>query len=150
MIEAYAYTDSRGQYVPADEIETVEENGEMAFFHNGERVNREFGKMGKSLKNTVTPDEINEQYGADTFRVYEMSMGPLEQSRVWESRAVVGRSASCSGCGATWSAKKPVLLSPKTWCPPRRRHAWLLARRTMFASSTMPCAPTRQLPSSLC
>ncbi|MGO1402567.1 MAG: leucine--tRNA ligase [Flaviflexus sp.] len=90
MIEAYAYTDSRGQYVPADEIETVEENGEMAFFHNGERVNREFGKMGKSLKNTVTPDEINEQYGADTFRVYEMSMGPLEQSRVWESRAVVG------------------------------------------------------------
>ena len=90
MIEAYAYTDSRGQYVPADEIETVEENGEMAFYYNGERVNREFGKMGKSLKNTVTPDEINEQYGADTFRVYEMSMGPLEQSRVWESRAVVG------------------------------------------------------------
>ena len=46
--------------------------------------------MGKSLKNVVTPDEMCEQYGADTFRVYEMSMGPLEQYRPWETRAVVG------------------------------------------------------------
>jgi len=38
----------------------------------------------------VTPDEMCEQYGADTFRVYEMSMGPLEQYRPWETRAVVG------------------------------------------------------------
>ncbi|MEZ7898882.1 MAG: leucine--tRNA ligase [Flaviflexus sp.] len=90
MIEAYAYTDSRGQYVPADEVETVEENGEQAFYYNGEKVNREYGKMGKSLKNTVTPEEISADYGADTFRVYEMSMGPIEQSRVWEPRAVVG------------------------------------------------------------
>lgn len=90
MIEAYAYTDSRGQYVPADEIETVEEGGEEVFYYKGERVNREYGKMGKSLKNTVTPEEISAEYGADTFRVYEMSMGPIEQSRVWEPRAVVG------------------------------------------------------------
>ena len=46
--------------------------------------------MGKSLKNVVTPDEMYEQYGVDTFRVYEMSMGPLEVSRAWETRAVVG------------------------------------------------------------
>jgi leucyl-tRNA synthetase len=46
--------------------------------------------MGKSLKNVVTPDEMCAQYGADTFRVYEMSMGPLEVSRPWETRAVVG------------------------------------------------------------
>ncbi len=46
--------------------------------------------MGKSLKNVVTPDEMYEQYGADTFRVYEMSMGPLDLSRPWETRAVVG------------------------------------------------------------
>ena len=38
----------------------------------------------------VTPDDMYEQYGADTFRVYEMSMGPLELSRPWETRAVVG------------------------------------------------------------
>jgi leucyl-tRNA synthetase len=38
----------------------------------------------------VTPDEIIGAYGADTFRVYEMSTGPLEQSRPWETKAVVG------------------------------------------------------------
>jgi leucyl-tRNA synthetase len=53
-------------------------------------VTREYGKMGKSLKNVVTPDEMCEQYGADTFRVYEMAMGPLDVSRPWETRAVIG------------------------------------------------------------
>ena len=38
----------------------------------------------------VTPDEIYDAYGADTFRLYEMSMGPLDVSRPWETRAVVG------------------------------------------------------------
>jgi len=90
MIEAYAYTDARRQYVPADEVVTSEEDGEQVFTYRGERVSREYGKMGKSLKNTVTPEEISSAYGADTFRVYEMSMGPIEQSRVWEPRAVVG------------------------------------------------------------
>ena len=46
--------------------------------------------MGKSLKNVVTPDEMCDAYGADTFRVYEMAMGPLDVSRPWETRAVVG------------------------------------------------------------
>ena len=46
--------------------------------------------MGKSLKNVVTPDEMCEAYCSDTFRVYEMSMGPLEVSRPWDTRAVVG------------------------------------------------------------
>ncbi|HLT70038.1 MAG TPA: class I tRNA ligase family protein, partial [Acidimicrobiales bacterium] len=55
-----------------------------------EQVNREFGKMGKSLKNTVTPDEMYESYGADTLRLYEMFTGPLDQSRPWDTKAVVG------------------------------------------------------------
>jgi leucyl-tRNA synthetase len=46
--------------------------------------------MGKSLKNSVTPDELYDAYGADTMRLYEMAMGPLEQSRPWETRAVIG------------------------------------------------------------
>ena len=49
-----------------------------------------YGKMGKSLKNMVTPDDMCNAYGADTFRLYEMSMGPLDASRPWETRAVVG------------------------------------------------------------
>ena len=85
-IQAYAYTDARGSYVPAEEV--VERDGRYLFGES--EVRREYGKMGKSLRNVVTPDEMCAAYGADTFRVYEMSMGPLEVSRPWETRAVVG------------------------------------------------------------
>lgn len=85
-IQAYAYTDARGAYVPAEEV--VERSG--AYYLGDVEVSREYGKMGKSLRNVVTPDEMCAAYGADTFRVYEMSMGPLEVSRPWETRAVVG------------------------------------------------------------
>src|SRR5690606_2219318 len=86
-IQAYAFTDERGQYVPAAEVEGDEQFG---FTWKGQPVNREYGKIGKSRTNVVTPDEIFDAYGADTFRVYEMSMGPLDLSRPWETRAVVG------------------------------------------------------------
>ena len=90
-IQAFAYTDSRGSYVPAAEV--LERDGK--FIHRGAdgsdvEVFQEFGKMGKSLKNSVSPDDICEQYGADTLRVYEMSMGPLEMSRPWATKDVVG------------------------------------------------------------
>ena len=85
-IQAYAYTDARGSYVEASEV--VERGGE--YFYGGEKVNREFGKIGKGLKNMVSPDEMYDAYGADTLRLYEMSMGPLEQSKPWETRAVLG------------------------------------------------------------
>ncbi|MBC7560331.1 MAG: leucine--tRNA ligase [Dermatophilaceae bacterium] len=90
-IQAFAFRDSRGQSVPA--VEVVEEatpSGEVSYTWKGAPVSREYGKMGKSLKNVVTPDEMFEGYGADTFRVYEMSMGPLDLSRPWETRAVIG------------------------------------------------------------
>ncbi len=91
MIQAHAYTDERGQYVPAAEVvELLGPDGSITFSYNGARVFREYGKIGKSLKNVVTPDDMFEAYGADTFRVYEMSMGPLDLSRPWETRAVVG------------------------------------------------------------
>jgi leucyl-tRNA synthetase len=53
-------------------------------------VKQEYGKMGKSLRNVVTPDEMCARYGADTFRLYEMSTGPMEVSRPWSTRDVVG------------------------------------------------------------
>ncbi|AEW93991.1 MULTISPECIES: leucine--tRNA ligase [Streptomycetaceae] len=86
MITAYVYRDSRGFPVPAAEVEEREDG----FYHQGEKVRREHGKMGKSLKNAVTPDEICAEYGADTLRLYEMAMGPLDVSRPWDTRAVVG------------------------------------------------------------
>ena len=51
---------------------------------------RELGKMGKSLKNSVTPDDMYASYGADTLRLHEMFMGPIDQDRPWETRSVVG------------------------------------------------------------
>ncbi len=89
-IQAYAYTDARGVYVPAEDVVEHVDGAETTYTYDGKPVNREYGKMGKSLKNIVTPDEMYDAYGADTFRVYEMSMGPLDVSRPWETRAVVG------------------------------------------------------------
>ena len=86
-IQAYAFKDFRGVYVPAEEVEGSVEKG---FAHEGESVTRELGKMGKSLKNSVTPDDMYGSYGADTLRLYEMFMGPIDQDRPWETRSVVG------------------------------------------------------------
>ncbi len=89
-IQAFAYADDRGSYVLADKV--IERGGE--FFYPGPdgeiEVFQEFGKIGKSLKNSISPDEICDEYGADTLRVYEMSMGPLEASRPWATKDVVG------------------------------------------------------------
>ncbi|WP_375486112.1 leucine--tRNA ligase [uncultured Mycobacterium sp.] len=89
-IQAFAYTDARGSYVPAAEV--IERDDK--FFYPGPdgeiEVFQEFGKIGKSLKNSVSPDEICDNYGADTLRVYEMAMGPLEASRPWATKDVIG------------------------------------------------------------
>ena len=96
-IQAYAYTDSRGVYVPAEEV--TERDGKFFWVRTAddaegvdkeEEVFQEYGKMGKSLKNAVSPDEICDDYGADTLRVYEMAMGPLDTSRPWATKDVVG------------------------------------------------------------
>ncbi len=85
-ITAAAYTDARGAYVDASEI--VEQDGGYTF--KGEPVTRHDGKMGKSLKNSVTPDDIYRDYGADTLRLYEMFMGPLDASRPWSTHDIIG------------------------------------------------------------
>jgi leucyl-tRNA synthetase len=86
-IQAYAYTDARGVYVPAEEV--IEEP-DGSYTWRGQPVRREYGKMGKSLRNAISPDEMSDTYGADTLRVYEMSMGPLDVSRPWATKDVVG------------------------------------------------------------
>jgi leucyl-tRNA synthetase len=86
-IQAYAYTDARGVYVPAEDV-VEEPDGRYTW--RGEQVRREYGKMGKSLRNSISPDEMSDVYGADTLRVYEMSMGPLDASRPWATKDVVG------------------------------------------------------------
>jgi leucyl-tRNA synthetase len=81
-ILADAFTDPVGRYVPAAEV--VEGR------YQGRPVTRHVGKMGKSLKNGVSPDDIYEAYGADTLRLYEMAMGPLDADRPWRPDDIVG------------------------------------------------------------
>lgn len=85
-ILAAAYTDERGVYVEAEQV--VERDG--GYYLDGQAVTREFGKMGKSLRNAVAPDDIYRDYGADTLRLYEMFMGPLDASRPWNTADIVG------------------------------------------------------------
>jgi leucyl-tRNA synthetase len=86
-ILAAAYTDERGMYVDAARV-VAEADGTFTF--DGRPVDREWGAMGKSLKNFIAPDELCELYGADTFRLHLMATGPLDASRPWETRDVVG------------------------------------------------------------
>lgn len=85
-ILADAFTDTAGRYVPATEVQgTVD-----GFSYQGQLVRRHYGKMGKSLKNSVSPDDICDSYGADTLRIYEMAMGPLDVDRPWQPDDIVG------------------------------------------------------------
>ncbi len=84
---AAAYTDDRGMYVEAHDV-VAEPDG--SFTYEGQPVDREWGKMGKSIKNAVSPEEIYDAYGSDTLRLHLMATGPLDASRPWETRDVVG------------------------------------------------------------
>ncbi len=88
MIRGFAYRDSRGIYVGYDQIDFREDGA----YHKetGEKLTESIEKMSKSLKNVVNPDDVVSQYGADTLRLYEMYMGPLEASKPWNTRDVMG------------------------------------------------------------
>jgi leucyl-tRNA synthetase len=85
-IEAAAFQDERGVYVEASRV--TEKDGK--FFYEGRPVSRSYGKMGKSLKNAVTPDDMFSEFGCDSLRLYEMFMGPLAQSKPWSTAGVEG------------------------------------------------------------
>jgi leucyl-tRNA synthetase len=86
-ILADAYLDARGMYVPAAEVVMAPDG---APGYQGRPVTPRAGKMGKSLKNGVSPDDIYAAYGADTLRLYEMAMGPFDTDRPWRTHDIVG------------------------------------------------------------
>jgi len=88
MIRSFAYRDQRGMYVG---YEDVDKSGKTPRHkQTGEELIETVEKMSKSLKNVVNPNEVIEEYGADTFRMYEMFMGPLEASKPWNTNDVPG------------------------------------------------------------
>ncbi|MDI9256419.1 leucine--tRNA ligase [Flavobacterium sedimenticola] len=70
-------------YSDYKDAEFILENGKYI-------VGREVEKMSKSKYNVVNPDDICEQYGADTLRLYEMFLGPLEQAKPWNTAGITG------------------------------------------------------------
>ena len=72
--------------MPAAEVE--ERDGRWYF--EGNEVTRRAGRMGKSRKNAVAPDDVYRDYGADTLRLYEMFMGPLDAARAWSTSDIAG------------------------------------------------------------
>ncbi len=88
LITSFAYRDREGRTVPIDEVE--ERDGDFVLTETGEKVEQITAKMSKTLKNVVNPDDVIEEFGADTFRLYEMYMGPLESSKPWNTRDTVG------------------------------------------------------------
>ena len=88
MITSFAYQRKNKSLVPADQVEERDEK----FYdkETGEQLERVIAKMSKSLKNVINPDEVISQYGADTMRMYEMFMGPLQVSKPWSTTGIAG------------------------------------------------------------
>jgi leucyl-tRNA synthetase len=89
MILSFAYKDGRGALVRSDQV-AEQEDGSFVHTETNEPVQQIVAKMSKALRNVVNPDAIIAEYGADTFRLYEMYMGPLEASKPWNTRDVPG------------------------------------------------------------
>ncbi len=104
MILAYAYREAAGKYHRPEDCEQrkgefttitsawTQEPVETDWYvkASGTPVEVKIGKMGKSLNNSVDPLDIVEAYGADTLRMYEMFMGPLEQVKPWQTKGCEG------------------------------------------------------------
>ncbi len=88
MITAYAYQKKNKSLVPTDQVE--ERDGAFFDKQSGESLERVIAKMSKSLKNVINPDEVIAEYGADTMRLYEMFMGPLQVSKPWSTTGIAG------------------------------------------------------------
>jgi leucyl-tRNA synthetase len=89
MLLAYAYKDARGALVPVDEVIQTED-GSVVHTKTGAPVEKIVAKMSKSLRNVIVPDDIINEYGADTLRTYIPFMGPVDASRVFDQKAIIG------------------------------------------------------------
>jgi leucyl-tRNA synthetase len=88
MILGLSYKDSRGALVPNDQVEVTADG--PVHKQSGEKLIEFPAKMSKSLKNVVNPDDVISEYGADSMRLYEMFMGPLEATKPWNTNGVEG------------------------------------------------------------
>ena len=88
MILGISYKDKRGVLVPTDQVEFTPAGPVRK--SDGESLVEFPAKMSKSLRNVVNPDDVIRDYGADSMRMYEMFMGPLEATKPWSTKGVEG------------------------------------------------------------
>jgi len=88
MILAFAYETQAGAKITSDKVE--ERDGKFYHKETGEELRQIVAKMSKSLKNVVNPDDVIAHYGADSLRLYEMFMGPLDAVKPWAENGVKG------------------------------------------------------------
>ena len=88
MILAFAYETSSGSKVPSDQVEDRE--GKFFSTVTGEELKQIVAKMSKSLKNVVNPDDVVSNFGADSLRLFEMFIGPLDATKPWTENGVKG------------------------------------------------------------
>ena len=89
MITSFAYMKKNKSLVPVDKVKKISET-EFEDIETGEKLEQVIAKMSKSLKNVINPDDIIKEYGADTLRLYEMFLGPLEVSKPWNTSGIMG------------------------------------------------------------
>ncbi|MBI2194115.1 MAG: leucine--tRNA ligase [Planctomycetes bacterium] len=128
LILAFAYEDAAtSALVPTDQVEE-RAPGEFARKDTGKPVRQIVAKMSKSLKNVINPDEVIREHGADTLRLYEMFMGPLEVSKPWNPRDVEGISRFLHKChrlvlGDAGESLRPNLRPGAAEAPPELERA---------------------------
>lgn len=88
LLTARSYQKASGLYVPPEEVE--EKNGKYYDKQTGEELRSQIDKMSKSKLNGIAPDAVIEEFGADSLRLYELFMGPLEKEKIWNTDSVTG------------------------------------------------------------
>ncbi|MEQ8767913.1 MAG: leucine--tRNA ligase [Planctomycetota bacterium] len=87
MILAYSYRDRNRKPYHQDDVE--EKNGQFVT-KTGTPVTQQIEKMSKSVLNVVNPDDVIDEYGADSMRLYEMFLGPLDATKPWQTSGIEG------------------------------------------------------------
>lgn len=83
-----SFKDGKGKLIATDMVE--EKEGKYFSKETKEELSQMPAKMSKSLKNVVNPDDVVNEYGADTLRLYEMAMGDFKDTKPWDTKAIIG------------------------------------------------------------
>ncbi len=111
MILGQSYRDELGKYYHPSQVEM--RNGKPVVKSTGASLHTQIEKMSKSKNNVVSPDDVIDSYGADAMRLYELFMGPLEQTKPWSMEGVEGVSRFLARVWRLVVDEKTGSLSPR-------------------------------------